>query len=1051
MHIKLKTVLISYLWCMLFLALASSAAAQDTTKIKVKGTITEAATKKPLPGISVNVTGYSATLTDEKGNFQISIPNKNAVLVISANGYQTKEEAVKGRNTIPVALYEDTYTSQFDVATLPFGTVLKNRTPYSVATLSTNGNWNRNNETPDSFLQGQIAGLDALKRSGTPDIGADLYLRGYNSLYAATQPLIVVDGVIYDYNTYGSSIIGGHQTNHLANIDIKDIDNITLIKDGATTYGTRGANGVILITTGRAKDVATRLDFSANGGYNSSPSEIPVMQADQYRILLSELLKTRPGTTDAMIQALPYMNDNANPDYYTYHQNTNWQNQVFRNSISQNYYMKVTGGDDIAVYSLSLGYLNNEGITKNTDLTRYQTRFNANFNLTNKLTAQANLAFTRSEQNLRDQGQRYNTNPLYLALIKAPFLAPHEISPEGITSPNLNDTDIFNISNPTAAVEKIQAINRSYRFAGSLGFKYAFNKAFKANATIGITYDKVRENYFQPELGIANVELPTAIGFNKSAAGVQRLFALNTDTWVSYAKEFNAAHQFEANVGFRFQSSKSELDNGASYNTASDDFVTLGSTQNTLRIVGGSLGKWNWLNTYANVNYNAHNKYFLSFNIAADASSRFGKDIDGVLTINGIKMSVLPSIAASWLISSEGFLKNNKTIELLKLRASYGLAGNDEIGNYSAKSYYVSQNFLGRQGLVRGNIGNTSLKWETNKKLNMGIDAGFFNERLNVSLDVYQHQISDLLLYEPLNTAAGFSYVLSNAGDMKNKGFEVAINGRLINKADLKWDMGLTYASNRNEITGLGSNNNLITNYGGATLITRLGNAANVFYGYKTNGVFTSNAEAANSGLINKTPEGALVAFQGGDMRFVDVNGDKRIDENDRQEIGNPNPDFIGSYHNKVAYKRWSLSTLFTFSYGNDIYNGTRAQLEDMQGYHNQSLAMANRWRNDGQVTSTPRAAWGDPSGNARFSDRWIEDGSYFKLRTIALSYDVPLKVKFLRSATVYATANNLFTLTNYLGYDPEFSAGTSVFARGVDTGLEPSTRSMQLGVRIGL
>lgn len=1054
MHIDIKTVFVRSVYCLLFVAFAFSAKAQENNKvikIQIKGVITEAATGKPLPGIGVSVSGFSAALSDEKGNFLITVPDDHSVLVISGQGYQSKEEAIKGRKNIEISLYEESYTSQFDAVVLPFGTVSKNRTPYAVSTLNTNGSWNRSNETPDSYLQGQMAGLEAVRRSGTPDIGADLFLRGYNSLYAASQPLVIVDGVIYDYNTYGSSVIAGHQTNHLADIDIKDIDNITLIKDGASIYGTRGANGVLIITTGRAKDVATRLDFAAYGGYNSKPSPLPVMKADDYRILLSDLLKTRPGTTDAIIQAEPYMNDNQNPDYHTYHQNTNWQDEVTGNSISQNYYMKVTGGDDIATYSLSLGYLNNEGITNFTNLTRYQTRFNANFNLSSKLTAQANLAFTRSEQSLKDQGQSYTTNPLYLALVKAPFLSPNELSADGFSSPNFSDTDIFGLSNPVVAASKIQALNRNYRFAGSLGFNYSISKAFKANAIIGITYDKIRENYFRPELEISPTQLATAVGYNKVAVGVQRLFALNTDTWLSYNRPLTKSSKLDANIGFRYQSSKAELDSGTGFNTASDDFVTLGSTQNTLRIVGGSLGKWNWLNTYFNLNYEANNKYFLSFNVASDASSRFGKDIQGVATINGVKMSVLPSLAASWLISSEDFLQHNNLIELLKLRASYGLTGNDDIGNYSAKSYYVSQNFLGRQGLVRGNIGNTGLKWETNAKLNVGIDAALFKERLNISVDVYQNKISDLLIYEPLNISTGISYALSNAGDMNNKGFELAVNGRIINKKSIKWDMGFTYSMNRNKITALGGDNNLITNYSGATLITQIGNAANIFYGYKTNGVYESATAAANSGLLNKTPDGAFIPFQGGDMKFIDQNGDNIIDENDKRQIGNPNPDFIGSYSNKLVYKRFTLNALFTFSYGNDIYNGTRAMLENISGYNNQTLAINKRWKTDGQITSIPRASWGDPSGNARFSDRWIEDGSYLKLRTIAVSYDVPLKVTFLRSATVYATANNLFTVTNYLGYDPEFSAGSSVFARGVDTGLEPGTRSMQLGIRLGL
>ncbi|SDL42353.1 TonB-linked outer membrane protein, SusC/RagA family [Pedobacter sp. ok626] len=1053
-----------FLPCLLFLAFSNTLLAQETDTISTKkvavvkratgpqinGVVTDAATGKPLPGINVSVTGYAAALTDEKGHYKISVPDYRAVVVISGQGYQSKEEALKGRKTISSALYEESYTSVYDAALLPFGIVLKNRTPYAVTAVNPNGSWERSNETPDSYLQGKVAGLEAIRRSGTPDIGADLYLRGYNSLYAANQPLVVVDGVLYDINTYGSSIISGHQTNHLANVDIKDIDNITILKDGASMYGTRGANGVILITTSRAKDVATRLDFAAYGGYNGTVSHLPVMQADNYRIFLGDMLRTRPGYTDAMIKDEPYMNDNSGPDYYTYHQNTNWQDKVMSSGTSQNYYLKVTGGDEVATYALSLGYLNNEGLTHKTDLTRYQTRFNANLNLSAKLKAQANLAFTRSEQNLRDQGQAYSTNPLYLALVKSPFLSSHEISESGVLSPNLSDTDIFGLSNPVAAAESVEAVNRNYRFVGSVGFDYTLNKSFKISTIIGVTYDKVRENYFTPELGITPVLLPTAVGYNKVAAGVQRLFAVNTDTRLAYQKNLNHFSKLSANLGFRYQSSSAELDNGTTYNTASDDFVTLGSGQSTLRIVGGALGKWNWLNTYFNVNYEAYSKYFLSFNVAADASSRFGKEIPDVLTLNGVKLAVLPSVAGSWLVSSENFMANNAFVESLKLRASYGLTGNDEIGNYSAKTYYVSQNFLGRQGLIRGNIGNTALKWETNAKLNVGMDASFLKERLNISLDIYRNKISDMLIYEPMLTATGFDYGLRNGGTMENKGVELAVSGRLINKNNLKWDMGFTYALNRNKVIGLGENQNLITNFSGATIITQPGSAANLFYGYKTKGVYATDAEALASGLSNKTVDGDFIPFQGGDMRFVETNGDGTIDENDRQVIGNPNPDFTGSFSNKLSYKQWTLDALFTFTYGNDIYNGTRAALESMNGYNNQTLAVVNRWRVNGQVTDIPRASWDDPSRNSRFSDRWIEDGSYLKLRSLALSYKLP-KLAFFRSATVYAIANNLLTLTKYKGYDPEFSAGSSVFARGVDTGLEPGTKSVQLGVRIGL
>jgi TonB-linked SusC/RagA family outer membrane protein len=1020
-------------------------------KIKVSGVVIDAATGKPLVGINISVPGFSAAITDDSGKFSINVPNLKGAIMVSGSNYQNKEVALKGRSSINITLYEDAFGSVYDVAVLPFGAELKSRIPYAVNTVNINGGYNKPTETPDSYLQGSFAGLDVVRKSGTPDIGANMYLRGYNSLYGTNQPLIVVDGVIFDNNAYGASLVEGHQNNPLSTIDIKDIDNITLVKDGTAMYGTRGGNGVLLITTGKAKDAATRLDFSASGGLNLDVKNLPVMQANDYRIYLSELLKSQ-GLTDAQIQAQPYMNDDPNADFYTYHNNTNWQNKVKDDATSQNYYLKVTGGDDIATYALSLGYTDNDGIVNNNNLTRYQTRFNADLNLSKKVKAYTNLSFSRSEQDLNNQGLESKKAPLYLSLIKSPFLSPNVMSETGVASPNFADTDIFGISNPAVAVsDALVAQSSSYRFAGSVGFNYTFNPKFTLNTLLGVSFNKVRENMFLPSVGIASDTLSTAVGYNETSAALQRLFTVYNDTWLSFKHNFNTNQNLSANVGFRYNSSKSEYDTGLSYNTASDDFITLNSGQSTLRTIGGSLGKWNWLNTYLNLNYAAYSKYFLAFNLSVDGSSRFGQQIPDVLNLGNYRYAVLPSIAASWLISSEDFMANNNFVESLKLRLSYGLAGNDDIGNYTAKSYYVSQNFLGRQGLVRGNIGNPELKWETNAKFNAGIDASFLNERLNVSADFYHNKISDMVIYEPVYTSTGFNFAVTNSGGMQNTGFELGITGRIINKNDLKWDMGLTLATNKNKVNTLPGGQDLLTSYGGATILTRVGEKANLFYGYNTNGVYASDAEAASSGLLNKTADGALVPFKGGDVRFVNTNSDNIIDEQDKQIIGDANPELVGSYSNKLNYKRFTLDALFTYSLGNDIYNGLRANLENMSGYQNQTLSINNRWRTDGQVTTVPAVAFGDPMQNARFSDRWIEDGSYLRLRSLSLGYNLPLKSNFIRSATVYAVANNLFTITNYLGYDPEFSGNESIFARGVDLGMNPQYKSMQLGIRIGL
>jgi TonB-linked SusC/RagA family outer membrane protein len=1019
--------------------------------IKVTGTVKEASTGKPLSGISITVTRYSAALTDDQGQFTINVPDNSASLMVSGPGFQRREVDVKGRPSVDINLFEDAYNSVYDEANMPYGNDPLNQIAHSVTSINSDGNWERTLETPDTWLQGRAAGLNVTRRSGTPAIGADILLRGFTSLYATNQPLYIVDGVIYDVNSYGNSLITGHVTNPLADIDIKDIDNVTIIRDGASMYGTRGANGVILITTGRAKDVATKIDFAAYGGFNAVPRQIPVMNAGDYRTYLSDILKTS-NLTDDQIQALPFMNDNiSNPDYYRYHNQTDWQKEVMKSSYNQNYYLKVTGGDDIATYALSVGSTSNKGVVTGTGLSRYFMRFNSNFKLSAKLNANANLAFTSSEQILKDQGINTKTNPVYLALIKAPILPVNQIGDDGSKSPNLADTDIFGISNPAAAIQKIQDINKNYRFSGSVGLYYDLTQTIKISTLIGLTYDKVRENIFIPNVGIEHDTLSLAIATNRSGSNVQRLFSLYNDTRISYNQIFNFIHDISVNAGARYNTSSSQDDFGLGYNSATDNFVSVGNGVNSLRKVGGEIGDWNWLNMYLNADYKLKNRYFLSLNVAVDGSSRFGKKIDEPLTlsINRNKFAVLPSIGAGWLISSENFMSQFKSIDMLKLRASFGLVGNDDIGNYNARQYYVSQNLLGVQGLVRGNIANPALKWETVQKQNLGLDVALWDERMSFSLDLFRNITTDMITFEPLNSATGFKYAITNNGGMKTSGLELAINARVINK-ELKWDVGLMIMTANNKLSKL-PGNSMITEIGGASILSEVGRPANLFYGYKTNGILLSDAEATSAGLSYRNSNGTLTPFQAGDVRFVDRDGNNIIDENDMQVIGNPNPDFTGSISNVVSWKRFSFDALITFSKGNDIFNYTRSLLESMTGPYNQTPEAINRWKSNDQVTSVPRAAWGDPSGNARFSDRWIEDGSYLRLRTISLTYDIPIKSgTIIKYARIYVTGNNLITLTRYLGFDPEFSASTSIFSRGIDTGLEPQFKSSQLGVRIG-
>ncbi|HPN59377.1 MAG TPA: SusC/RagA family TonB-linked outer membrane protein [Chitinophagaceae bacterium] len=1028
------------------------AAKKDTVaviKIQVTGTILDAATGKGIVGARISLPNVSASITDASGSFKINVPTYFEDLLVTAEGYDGKQIPLKGRKQISVSLLEEGYSGFQDPLTSPLSIEPMRNTTSASSRIQLSNEWTKPNETLDALLQGQVAGLNSTRRSGTPGVGANLFLRGYNSLYGTNKPLVIVDGMIYDVNDYGQSIIANNYTNPFALINVQDIDNVTVLKDAASIYGTKGTNGAIIITTSRAKQQATHIDFGAYTTYNQQPSSLPVMNADDYRVYLSGMLQSK-GLSSSEINAMPFMIDDTtgNPDYYRYHNNTNWQNKVFNNSLTNNYFLRVTGGDNIATYALSVGYSKAEGTIRSTDMNRYNTRFNAAFNFSKRFTGSANLSFTFNEQNLRDQGISDKTAPLFLALTKAPFMLDREVNDKGVTSPNFADTDILGKSNPAVLINNMQAFNKYYRFSGSFKFNYAISKTLNASTLIGVTYDKVRENIFIPRKGVADDTLSNAVADSRLGSQVKRLFAFYTDTRLEYSKTIRRYHQFTSRLGLRYQHSDAEQDYALGFNSATDDLVSVQNGLNALRQIGGGIGEWNWMNTYFNAEYGFKNKLFLAFNAAADGSSRFGTQVKNGVLINSNHFAVLPSASLAWLLSSENFMADSK-IDLFKLRLSWSMTGNDDIGNYSTRQSYTSQNLLGMQGLVRNGIPNPALQWETGEKFNAGVDVSALNDRLTFTMDFFHSKTRNMLVYENITGAAGFNTILTNNGSMQNTGLEATVGVRLINKKNLKWDISGNIATIRNMVKHV-PGGRFFTEYAGATLLTQGDRPAGLFYGYVSNGVYSTSTEAAEAGLKVKNADGSYTAFGAGDIRFSDINGDKLIDENDRRVLGSPMPEYFGGFSNKLTYRRFQLEALFTFAGGHEVFNYMRYRLESASNTDNQLNSVINRWRAEGQVTNMPKATYGDPLGNSRFSNRWIEDGSYLRLRHASLSYALPVKGEFVRNATIYVTGTNLLTFTKYMGYDPEFSASPSLYGQGIDTGLDPLYRSATLGVKLG-
>lgn len=572
---------------------------------------------------------------------------------------------------------------------------------------------------------------------------------------------------------------------------------------------------------------------------------------------------------------------------------------------------------------------------------------------------------------------------------------------------------------------------------------------------MGFSWDKIKESAFTPDFGLAEQELYNdqgdwyGTGQNSVASMMTRHSTLTADLHADW-KLLDGCNNLDLLGGVRFLNDTFESDYGKGYNTGSDNLRSLSVTSSQLRTIDGVNDDWRSLAWYLNADYNYQHRYFLSATAAMESNSRFGKHAGG-MRVGGIAWGLFPSVRAAWIVSNEKFWKNIGFVDFLKIHASFDMAGNDDLPSDVVRTYFESVPFAGlAKGLALANVGNDKLKWETNKTLSAGIDANLFGNRLQLSANVYASRTDDLLVSKQLPEEFGMGYYYTNDGRLANRGFDVALRARVIDHHDWKLFAGASIGHYKNEVKRLagGSFNTSIL---GGEVLTAVGQPLGVFYGYKTLGVFSTQADADAAGLSITDDTGKSVAFAAGDMHFADTDGNKVIDDADKQVIGDPNPDIYGNFNLDLAYRRLKVGALFTYACGNDAYNALRAALESGSSLHNQTKNMTNRWVADGQLTSVPRATYDDPMGNARFSDRWIEDASFLRLRQVSVSYELPKIGPFLNGSTVWFAVDNVFTISKYLGSDPEFSYGNQTLCQGIDAGLVPSTRSFHIGLKLNL
>ena len=456
---------------------------------------------------------------------------------------------------------------------------------------------------------------------------------------------------------------------------------------------------------------------------------------------------------------------------------------------------------------------------------------------------------------------------------------------------------------------------------------------------------------------------------------------------------------------------------------------------------------------YALADYNYAQRYYLNAGLSAHASSRFGKDADG-MKLGGVVWGIFPSVEAAWVATNESWFPKTNLINYLRLNVGYDVTGNDDIDYTASRSYFVSRRMLNSNatGILIGNIGNTELKWETTKRLTAGIEGNFFNNRLNLRFNYFKSWTNNLLSLRQLAWTSGLDASWSNEGKLENHGFDVHATAKVLALKDFRWEVGASIGHYKNEVTALPDNNLAFeTDILGATIQTAVGQPVGVFYGYKTNGVYSTTTEAQADGKYIVKDNGDKVFFKGGDMNFVDITPDKIIDENDRTVIGDPNPDVYGNIHTTFGWKNLTLTAVFNYSLGNDIFNYQRSLLEGGTYFLNQTTAVNGRWTTEGQKTDIPRVEYKDPMGNSRFSDRWIEDGSYLRLSSVTLSYYLPIQSTYLQGITIWGNASNLFTITKYLGSNPDCTIAGSILTQGIDRGILSAGRNFSVGVNINL
>jgi TonB-dependent starch-binding outer membrane protein SusC len=992
----------------------------------IKGKVIDEKKNEPLIGVNIRIKGSpSGTLTDFNGEFTLSTGTELPItLIISYIGYKYQEIAVYENEPITAILSEDINRIN-EVVVIGYGTKKREELTGSITSIPVSALKQSSSASFDNALQGRATGVQVTSSSGAPGAAVSIRIRGGNSITGGNEPLYVIDGFpVYnnnnDVNAGALEGLNRPNINALATINPGDIESIDVLKDASATaiYGSRGANGVIILTTKKGRTGSNSVTYDYSYGVQRISKTIDLLNAREWAILKNDARANSGKSPLFSVSQIDSLGGH----------NNDWQSAAFRKAPVQNHQLSFSGGSDKTRYAISIGYLDQKGILIGTSLNRYSARVSLDTKLSEKFNVGVNINGSVSRAGGISEG-------VILSTLTMPPTVPIKDANGVYTFQSPYESAV---SNPIATLNLFTSNSKINRVLGSTYAEYEIVHGLKAKVLIGADLLTNKQNRY----------LPSSLYEGKALGGLATVGTKFTNNWLNentltYVTTFNKVHGIEILAGFTQQQSESEGAIASAQGFTNDilmyNDLYSGTTVNKPQ---SSYSSWALQSYLGRLNYNYSQKYYVTASIRADGSSRLGKNH---------RWGYFPSGSLAWQINKESFLEPLKgTISNLKLRISAGLTGNQEISPYESLSLLTGYPYPTASGTLTGyasaRVSNPDLKWETTAQYDGGLDIGLIDERIKVILDVYYKKTTDLLLSVPLPTSSGYSSSLQNIGSVQNKGLEIALN-TINTKGKFGWTTDVSFSLNRNKVLSIGNGADyfLVTGELQTASVVKVGEPLGSFWGFKTNGLIRNSDDLANTLLF------APYSTQKGDVKFRDINGDSQITQaGDQTIIGNAEPKFIYGLGNNFSFYNFDLSVFFQGSYGNKIYSGILQELQLTTGYQNGIKGLADHWTINNDDAKYPRANENLPATPK--SDLFIYDGSYVRLKNITLSYNVPnkfaSKVK-INKLRLYLSAQNLITWASYPGYDPEVNYFDNSTQQGFDYSAYPSSKTILAGISL--